>query len=271
MNSTEIKLTDAMEPYRGLITVLVEEVQGLAQLWQSDTSQFAKRTIVRTAFSVVEGLVNLTKQYLLDTNMHIFSPEEIVALKESTIRINQKGDVEEKDYFPRVQENVLFAFNMLQKATYDKHDIDRKSPYWKKFGELTNLRNVLTHPKVCSNLQISSTHLYDPAITMLWLLDNAVEVACVRMGRETIESKNLSTGWSILVDSLFLLAYVPASAVITDTDVKAAIENALNLIEADLELQCMAFHDRGIDAIPLNAKFSEWRKAYQRIAAINAL
>ena len=90
MNSAELKLMPQLEPYRGLIVPLIEDVQGLTQVANDNDTLFTRRATIKTLFSVLEGAVNLGKQYLLDNFSNQYTPQEIVALTELNIKINEK-------------------------------------------------------------------------------------------------------------------------------------------------------------------------------------
>ena len=79
MNSAELKLMPQLEPYRGLIVPLIEDVQGLTQVANDNDTLFTRRATIKTLFSVLEGAVNLGKQYLLDNFSNQYTPQEIVA------------------------------------------------------------------------------------------------------------------------------------------------------------------------------------------------
>lgn len=218
MDASAITLIPQLEPYRGLIAFLLEDLQGLANVSKAskESSEFVRRSTIKTIFTTIEGLVNLVKTFLLDNFSERYSHDEIMALKETQVHINEKGSINERDYFPRVQENLLFTFHMLQKGFDNPHEVDRKSFFWKRFVEFVEIRHKLTHPKVEKAVNVSERDIDDFQWTMIWMADNFVSTVCVALGQCTIEARVLKATWTILINVLLSIPDRPMVAAIKE-------------------------------------------------------
>lgn len=217
MGTPILTLLPQLEPYRGLIQFLLADLQGWANIVKED-SEFSRRLTIKTIFTAIEGIVNLVKQFLLDQFSERFTPEEILVLKEVNIQINEKGSVDEKDYYPRVQHNLLFTLKMMQKGMDNQHDVDRQSPFWKRFLGFVELRHKLTHPKVESATDVSSKDIHEFGWTIFWLVDNFVNVVCVAKGKDTLPGRVLAASWHIIANAFLIRQDAIAAAVIMQSD-----------------------------------------------------
>lgn len=209
MDASSLVLTPQFEPYRGLIEFLFEDLKGLAQHANEDT-EAQRRNKIKTTFSCIEGFVNLAKQFLLDNFAQRYTPKEVSALQETNVQINEKGDLHDRDYYPRVNENLLFTFKMIQKGVSEPHELDHKSPTWKRFLEFVKLRHKLVHPKVSAHSNVSAVNTDDFGRTILWLIDNFVSVLCAAKGKYTVSSRLLRVFWICVMYIIIVATKAPA-------------------------------------------------------------
>ena len=78
-----------------LFHALVADVHAAKELWGQRNDGFSKRVYIKTAFNLVEGIVQVLKAgalFLDDINAaHALTPEEIVMLKEEQGHVTETG------------------------------------------------------------------------------------------------------------------------------------------------------------------------------------
>jgi hypothetical protein len=207
-DTTKLTLTPQFEPYRGLIEFLIEDLRGLAAIANENT-EYHRRNKIKNTFSSIEGFINLVKQFLLDNFENRFTPTEMCALKEVSIQINEKGDLHDKDYYPRVHENLLFTFKMVQKGIAAPHELDRRSPIWKRFLGFVKLRHKLVHPKTSTPTNVAAADVDDFGRTILWLIDNFFQVVVAAIGQYTLAGKLLRLIWTNIMFTIIVATKAP--------------------------------------------------------------
>jgi hypothetical protein len=134
-------------------------------------SGFWARTLVRNLVADVEARVFQLRRACLAINKlgrGSFTPEEIVCLNDENLRI-ERGIVKIEKAKTRTSEGVLFAFNMLARATEIDNPIDTANdPMWPDFLYVLKIRDRFTHPKRLSDLSATAGELNKVANVMKW-------------------------------------------------------------------------------------------------------
>lgn len=126
---------------------------------QNLENQYLRRTMVRTHFAMIEGLLNVLNQAVLDVHQGGFiqlSAQEIEKLTET--RTNKKGDLI-PDFMP-INKKMIFSFAVHSKQLggFD-YLIDTTSDSWHQFEEAVHIRNRLMHPRKLDDMILDNKEI----------------------------------------------------------------------------------------------------------------
>lgn len=138
---------------------LMEDVTSSVELWRDRCDEFSRRTHVRTAFSLVEGVIQLLKSsaLLFDDlkSESVFSAAEIILLKEEQAHLNSNGEVEVQKIKIPLRNNFKFATKSYAKACSIEFHLDLSTQGWEMFIKAIKIRDRITHPRSIDDLQVS--------------------------------------------------------------------------------------------------------------------
>jgi hypothetical protein len=112
-----------------LASQLSDDVEASGALFLGEpTSQFLRRTHIKTYFSYLEGVVWTFKRICLNPTFHIqshvLSSGELAALKEETVRIDGSGNVIPTPLAISSKANIKFTFRILEKLFAPDFKVD---------------------------------------------------------------------------------------------------------------------------------------------------
>lgn len=87
---------EAVTQLKATFKILAEDVAAAVTLAKTEDTQFARRTLVRTLLAFVEGVVNQLSSVSVASappETHIFSLQELAALRAETFDVSEKGEV----------------------------------------------------------------------------------------------------------------------------------------------------------------------------------
>jgi hypothetical protein len=149
---------------------------GLAkEVGLSSSSQFALRTIIRTTSAYVEGTVYQLRLVCLasvEDVPNIFSPEEVLALKEVSISLDRKGKIQSKDSYQKILQSILFTFSCFAKLHGVSFIPDKSDNGWSSLQNFFNIRNSLMHPKSRLDFEIDGEKNQTCVDALQWFQDN---------------------------------------------------------------------------------------------------
>lgn len=122
------------------------------------STQFGRRTYVRTTFACIEAYVSHLKQSALMFSLdqpQLFSPEEVLMLDERDPFVASNGAVKTRTAKIRLKENVKLAFGSIARATGGSYNVDYSAGDGPKFLEAIKIRNRVTHPKTAADWELS--------------------------------------------------------------------------------------------------------------------
>lgn len=145
----------------GLLPALVDDVKIAKERLEQ---QYSRRVYVRTLFAMIEGVTYSVKQALF-VIAHNFDGSgrikvgEMVILKGSSFDLNDKGEVQEKEKYFRIKDNLKFTVNSINHVLGSRIDLGADTKDWSNFVNAVKIRNRITHPKELADLNISDEDL----------------------------------------------------------------------------------------------------------------
>lgn len=125
-------------------------------------SPYAKRTLVRTFFALVEGISYQMRQLSLAyyrTDEKLLTLEDVYLLCERQAGLKRNGKPKKVSSPGREKMLPLLLFTMKSYAKVNKTDFypDTKSSDWQAMWEYVGIRNRVTHPKNSTALVIGAS------------------------------------------------------------------------------------------------------------------
>lgn len=155
--------------------LLLEDIRTARDYGKEQPSHFALRTIIRTSAAYIEGTVYQLRLVCLAANEdcpHLFSNEEIIALKEKTVVLDKKGKVKLKDSYQKIQQSIIFTFSSFAKLHGVDFKPDTSNHRWESLGAFFKIRNLLMHPKQLSDFIITEETNRKSIEAVSWFQEN---------------------------------------------------------------------------------------------------
>lgn len=154
--------------------ILHDDLQNAKAYLNSNDSQFARRTYIRTLFAFIEGNSFRLRQLALSAHNHrtsCFTNEEIVMLEEKNISVKSNGEVHVGSKYLDFQTGFKFTLSAYAKA-FDSSPPDYSESGWTKLIEVQKIRNRITHPKSKEDFDISDPELQTIDCAKEWYSKN---------------------------------------------------------------------------------------------------
>lgn len=149
-------------------------------------SQFHRRNLVRTLFSVVDGMSSMLKEdaiALAVKRKHQFSPAELAILREETYSLDKDGKATTKSGFASTEANVRFAIQTYIRLHEPEFSVDVGGEGWAAFKAALQIRHRLTHPTLAKSLEVTDAELETVKLASEWFEDQAVGEQAKSLGR----------------------------------------------------------------------------------------
>ncbi len=163
---------DSWNDRRRIHIVVAEDLRIAASLTDKTEEQFARRTILRTVFTVIDGLCWYLKTEALNLaeNQGIrFSHNELKVLTEETETTDKNGKARRQRHFASPIENVRVSMAAFAKVRGCELPVDiRKIP--SAYSDCLAIRHRVTHPKSAAALRISDVEFSGLTGLLNWLL-----------------------------------------------------------------------------------------------------
>lgn len=101
-----------------VFSILSDDVEEARRYGQNNPSDFAKRTLFRTYFALIEGLSYQFRKVSLtcaESKPNLLTPEEIFLLKEKKCKLNKKGEPDDSPDFQSILPNIIFSMRCYAK------------------------------------------------------------------------------------------------------------------------------------------------------------
>lgn len=154
-------INSSLDELSEILTILSSEIgflQGFAK--GSDTkeqTQFWRRTHVRQVGASIESVSYSLRRMAIDAVESGFldlEPGALQLLQERRYSLD-KGKINFKTAFNKVEENVILGFRYAARAGYSAFEIDTSKKFWNDLLLFIKLRNRVTHPKSLADLHVS--------------------------------------------------------------------------------------------------------------------
>ena len=124
-----------------------------------DNGGYAARVLYRAFFALIEGMSYQFRSMALSFQNDYpgyFSPEEELLLREEVPALDNKGDVILKDLYHKLLPAMLFGIKVYSKMHGGQFKADASGHLWDSMKEFVKIRNAITHPKSCQDIEITS-------------------------------------------------------------------------------------------------------------------
>lgn len=149
--------TAAVEQLKDVYRILSADMDAAMAYTAAHSSPFSHRTVVRTFFSLVEGLAFQLRQVTvasLEPHPGRLTVAELALLREERYSLNNKGETEASENFQRILPNLLFTIRCYGKNHGASFEPDTSHHGWQALQRAVTIRNRITHPKSISDLTI---------------------------------------------------------------------------------------------------------------------
>jgi hypothetical protein len=117
---------------------------------ESEPTEFARRCLCRTVFSMIEAQISLLKASALlfsVNNKNCFSEQEILALQDCDSFVTDNGAVATRPAKIRLKDNLKLAFRLYGRSRGKDYKISYQTPGGMAFTSAIGTRDRLAHPK----------------------------------------------------------------------------------------------------------------------------
>jgi hypothetical protein len=139
------------------------------------------RTYLRAFFSMIEGITYRTRQILLERqkdNKINLSPEQIIALSEISIELENNGKIKKRQRFYEFRSIMLFTYKTYCECL-NKTDIYNRflsDIRYNDFKESIKIRNFITHPKSGKDVFVNGIDIQTIMSAGDWYHEFSIEI-----------------------------------------------------------------------------------------------
>lgn len=147
----------AVDELREIQESLGQDILICTKMLEQEDNQFWRRTLVRSSFAFIEGMVHRMKQLAFEVCSYegiSLSRSEAAMLLEEGYELNDKGEAISKMNYMHITKNVRFAFKLLARAYGVNHELKVDDAGWDNFKKALKIRDRLMHPKSSSDLNV---------------------------------------------------------------------------------------------------------------------
>jgi hypothetical protein len=158
-------------------TALLQDLSADIQVAAKAESQTERRSVVRSGFAVVEGLIHSLKETILDDlhlNPGLHSIAEVAMLREEMYGVDRTGEIQTQPKFIPTDANLRFTIKMWCRGTSDGN-LDLSGRGWQAFKSSLEVRNRLAHPKQLSDLTVTDSEMRAFIEGLNWFLKTVAE------------------------------------------------------------------------------------------------
>jgi len=174
----QAQLTKAAQELFVPIMLLDDDVQRvkemIASVDRSYEGDFHRRLYVRCLFAMIEGGIFFAKGVLLqaaeESNRPI-TPDQRSLLEEVTYGIDDKGKIVTKPLFMKPKHNIQFVAGIIEDWQLGSLDLGKGTKGWADFSDCIQLRNLLTHPRPKTSMNVEDSHLAQLDSCYSWFTD----------------------------------------------------------------------------------------------------
>ena len=147
----------AVDQLKDVYGILSADMDAVMVYGTTHPTPFTHRTVVRTFFSMVEGLAFQMRQVTLATLEPYgrLSVAEIALLREERYSLNSKGEPQTKESFQPALSSLLFTLRNYVKNHGASFTPNVSHHGWQAMQRSVDIRNRVTHPRSVADLSLS--------------------------------------------------------------------------------------------------------------------
>ncbi|MEH6594973.1 MAG: hypothetical protein V7736_05440 [Colwellia polaris] len=169
----------AVNQMKYVFTLLSNDIEEIREYGKENNNGFAQRTLLRTHFAFIEGMVFQLRCVAIATAKEypdLFSNQEVTLLQEESYQLNAKGKLETKDNFQKLLPMLLFTINCYTRIHGAKITVKTGEHGWEALKEYLKIRNRLMHPKSLEDLELDEASLKKSTEAAKWFKSTLQEV-----------------------------------------------------------------------------------------------
>lgn len=150
--------SEAVHNLKETFSILESDVSEIKKIADGNTTAFHVRMSIRTYSALIEGLLYQMRQVALNSESEsckVFSVGERLILSEIEYRLNDKGELKEKNGFESQKPMILFTLKQFPKVHGATFSPDTSNCGWGYLGKFIQIRNRVTHPKSKEDLVLT--------------------------------------------------------------------------------------------------------------------
>ena len=170
---------DAVHELKAVYNILKNDVDEIFEYGESKNTHFAHRTMLRTHFAFIEGMVYQLRQVALASSTqkpNLFSPQEIAILKEESYELNKKGEIQSQDNFQKFLPSLLFSMKCYARIHGTEYKPNTNDHRWSDMRNYYEIRNQLIHPKSSADLNIDNEKVEISSNATNWFYNSLREL-----------------------------------------------------------------------------------------------
>jgi hypothetical protein len=191
--------------FNKLIDELNNDINIIEEYLQKHDNQTSRRLYIRTAISIIEGMLSYMKASINASRKFDHTPltaEESKILNEHYKFIDKNGKIKQRYFRLSFLDNVIFTLELFAYSNYVFTKIDTKDHGWSSLKNLVAIRNRITHPKESRDLLISDNDIINAKGGYNWFIDNFLKLhyecySSLIEQAEGMEKAAMKKGWNI--------------------------------------------------------------------------
>jgi hypothetical protein len=165
---------EAVHNLKATFLILESDVKEIQKVANGNTTGFHVRMSIRTYSALIEGLLYQMRQVALNSegmDHKVYSEGERLLLSELEYRLNDKGELKERNVSESQKPMILFTLKQFPKvhgATFSPNTSDSG---WDSLGKFIKIRNRVTHPKSKEDLVLTQDEWREVNKGIDWFYD----------------------------------------------------------------------------------------------------
>lgn len=165
----------ALDGWFSLLKTLREDTEASVKSYQQDPqNQYLRRTLVRTAWAMIEGVTFGFKHWILtccDLTNESLTPEERDLLTEKRFEVLDDGQVKVSTSYKKTTDNIKRTFRLGADKLAIGWQPEFSTPKWNSLISSLDKRHKITHPKSGRDLTVSDSEIESTCAAVSWLLE----------------------------------------------------------------------------------------------------
>jgi hypothetical protein len=148
----------------------------------------ARRLLVRSVFSYIEGMSHALKMQSQDQAHYRLTAGEVLLVQEVAYDLDDNGTIRERPAKLRTLANLLFSIRLSTRSygIENRFTPDLSGDGWRDVRAASRIRDRITHPRTLEDLTITNEEIGHAVGAVVWLLEQ-VERLNVALDERTEE------------------------------------------------------------------------------------